>query len=83
MTDLEQLLAWIKRVNIPYQVYHDNITGETCVDIGQWYNYNTSSSAVVIAQSIEDQSKVDGYRSFYHEFVFDPEGKLLRSGSWE
>ena len=83
MTELHELIEWIKRVNIPYQVYHDNITGEICVEIGQWYNCNTSSSAVVIAQSIEDQSKVDGYSSFYHTFVFNNDGRLLKSGSWE
>ena len=83
MTELHELIEWIKRVNIPYQVYHDNITGETCVEIGEWYNYNRGTDLLIVATSYEDRSKVDGYSSFYHKFVFDPEGKLLRSGSWE
>lgn len=82
MTELHELIEWIKRVNIPYQVYIKSLTGETYVEIGEWYNYNRGTDLLIVATSYEDRSKVDGYSSFYHEFVFDPEGKLLRSGSW-
>jgi hypothetical protein len=82
MTELHELMEWIKRVNIPYQIYIDHETNETCVEIGQWYNYS-NTYLTIVDQSFEDRSKVDGYNSFYHTFVFDSEGTLLRSGSWE
>jgi hypothetical protein len=75
-------MEWIKRVNIPYQVYYSQEKNETCVEIGQWYNYS-NTDLTIVDQSFEDESKVDGYSSFYHTFVFDSEGTLLRSGSWE
>jgi hypothetical protein len=83
MTELDELMQWIKRVNIPYQIYRSRGTNETSVEIGQWYNYNKSTDMIIMDTSYEDQSKVGGYTSFYHEFVFDAEGKLLISGSWE
>ena len=86
-TDLEQLLAWIKRVDIPYQYGQDLRSDTLVVEIGHYHSYNELYKEYfrLIEQVTEgiDNEKVDGYSSFYHSFEFDLNGKFIRSGSWE
>lgn len=87
-TDLEQLLAWIKRVDVPYQYGQDLQNDTLVVEIGHYCSYNDiryEECFRLIEQVTDgiDNEKVDGYSSFYHSFVFDLNGKFIRSGSWE
>lgn len=76
MTEYEELLAWLNRVNLPHSI-DTKENGDVIITLAKVDDLYNSE---ILNES--GNSKVSGYSGFCHTFKFS-KGTLIESGSWE
>jgi hypothetical protein len=77
---MEQLLAWLIRVNLPYSTWEYG--GNSVVCLGP-EGGPLDGEGTRFTEHPGNDLLVEGYSGFFHTFVFNEHDELIESGSWE
>lgn len=70
MTDKEEFIKFFEKFNIPYHTKEHNYL--------EGYNENS-----IIIYANDKSRKVNGYRYFFNEIMFDENNNFVEFGIWE